>query len=391
MMFKKIASKKVEKKEKNLFIADLKYSRVENFAIISSVIKNNRLPNADLVRVLAMLMVILLHTILNFTIRPDFFATKLYFLFEPIIAIAKTCVLLFFMLSGYLVIAKQRSIKDNFNKTWQKILLPLAFFSLVNVVYAWTKFPYNGTNLQDFITSQLQSVVNFPSSPLWFLVVLFFLYLLNPVWQLIFKNAQTKNIAKFVTFLALIFSLLTTIIGFLVNRTDLFFNNFTAWTGFAFFYLYGALAKNKWIKIDKQKINISLLLIGVTFTMVGDYLTMWQKAHSINFIFNDYTGDYLSISVLMTAVALFNILMSLDLSKIKNNVLTWLANLSFGIYLIHTYVISFFTDIAGFDFNKLQINVYLYNFLNVFLVFSISLFMTIVIKKIPKVRNLIGG
>lgn len=355
------------------------------------MIKANRLPNADLVRVLAMFMVILLHTILNFTIRPDFFATKLYFLFEPIIAVAKTCVLLFFMLSGYLVVVKQRSIKDNLSKTSQKILLPLAFFSLLNVIYAWTKFTYDGMNLKDFVFSQLQGLVTFPSSPLWFLVVLFFLYLLNPVWQLIFKNTQTKNIAKFVTFLALIFSLLTTVASFLANKNDLFFNNFTAWTGFAFFYLYGALAKNKWIKIDNQKFNILLMLLGIILTMVGDYMTMWQKAHSINFIFNDYTGDYLSISVLATSVALFNILMSLDLSKIKSNSLPWLANLSFGIYLIHTYVISFFTDIVGFDFNKLNMNVYLYNLLNIFLVFSISLLLTIIIKKIPKVRNLIGG
>lgn len=355
------------------------------------MMENKRLVNADLVRVLAMLMVILLHTILNFTIRPDFFPSKLYFLFEPIVALAKTCVLLFFMLSGYLVVAKQRSLKDNFNKTSQKILLPLVFFSLVNVAYSWTKFPYDGHNFQDFLTYQLASLVNFPSSPLWFLIVLFFLYLLNPVLQLVFKNEETKDIAKFITFLALLFSLLTTIMSFLVNRVDLFFNNFTAWTGFAFFYLYGALAKKKWIKINQNKINISLILIGITLTMVGDYLTMWQKAQDIDFVFNDYTGNYLSFSVLMTAVALFNFLMSLNLTKIKISILAWLANLSFGIYLIHTYVISFFTDIAGFDFNKLQINVYLYNLLNVFLVFTISILLTIVIKKIPKVKFLIGG
>jgi len=358
------------------------------------MIKTNRLPNADLVRVLAMLMVILLHTILNFTVRPDFFATKLYFLFAPIIAISKTCVLLFFMLSGYLVVAKQRDIKKNFLKTIQKILLPLTFFSLINIVYAWTKFTYNGNNFQDFVVSQLQGLVDFPSSPLWFLVVLFFLYLFNPIWQLLFKNKQTKNIAQLTTLITLIFSILTTVLSFLVNKKDLFFNNFTAWTGFTFFYLYGALVKNKWIKIDKLKINVLLILVGITLTMMGDYLTMWQKTRSIDFILNDYTGNYLSISVLMTAVGLFNILMTMDLSKIQsnvNNAITWLASLSFGIYLIHSYVISFFTDIIGFDFNKLEINVYLYNLLNIFLVFNISLFITIIIKKIPKIKNLIGG
>ena len=86
-----------------------------------------RLLNADLIRVIAMLMVIFLHTILNFTIRPDFFPSKLWFVFEPIVAISKTCVLLFFMLSGYLVIAKKRSIQENINKTIKKIVTPLFF------------------------------------------------------------------------------------------------------------------------------------------------------------------------------------------------------------------------------------------------------------------------
>lgn len=355
------------------------------------MIKTNRFPNADLVRVLAMLMVILLHTILNFTVRPDFFATKIYFLFAPIVAVAKTCVLLFFMLSGYLVIAKQRSVKDNFSKTVQKILLPLTFFSLVNIAYDWTKFTYNGNNFGDFMSIQFQKLLNFPSSSLWFLVILFFLYLLNPVWQLIFKQTQSKNIARFVTFLALVFSLLTTTLSFLANRKDLFFNNFTAWTGFVFFYLYGALVKNKWIKFNDQKLNLLIMGIGGFLTIAGDYLTMWQNTHSIDFIFNDYTSNYLSVPVVMLAIALFNILLSLDLSQIKTSVLAWLADLSFGIYLLHTYVISFFTDIIGFDFNKLQINVYLYNLFNISLVFSFSLLLTIIIKKIPKVRNLIGG
>lgn len=352
--------------------------------------KSSRIINADIIRVTAMFMVILLHTILNFTIRIDFFATKLWFLFEPIIAISKTCVLLFFMLSGFLVISKKRSIKENLDKTFKKILIPLAFFTLLNIAYAWTKFHFDGNNLNLFVIDQIKRMVSFPSSPMWFLVILAFLYLLNPVWQIIFSKEQKPELAKFITFGSLAFSILTTIIQFPSQRINIMFNSFTAWTAFAFFYFYGALIKNKWIKVNNQKINLIMIGVGLILTIAGDFLSIWQRINQISFIWNDYTGNYLNIPIVMIAVGIFNLLISTDFSRLKSNFLSWLSGLSFGIYLIHTYVISLFTDIIGFDFNKLGINVYLYNFLNVFLVLFISILIVTLIKKIPKMRAIIG-
>ncbi len=81
-------------------------------------------PNADLIRVVAMSMVIMLHTVLSFSVRPDFFGTKIYVITEIISACSKTSVLLFFILSGYLVIDKQTSSKKNTYNTLKKIVQP---------------------------------------------------------------------------------------------------------------------------------------------------------------------------------------------------------------------------------------------------------------------------
>ena len=352
----------------------------------------NRLLNADLIRVIAMFMVIFLHTILNFTIRADFFVTKLYFLLEPIAAISKTCVLLFFMLSGFLVISKNRTIKENLKKTSLKILLPLGFFTLVNIFYAWTKFSYNGSNGNQFISDQLHRMIRFPSSPLWFLVVLFFLYFLNPFWQLIFSKSKNLKLARFLTASTLIFSLASAIIEHSVGKLDAISTNLTAWTSFVFFYLYGGLVRNKWIKINNQKLNLSLIGLGFTLTVLGDFFSMQQEIiNSSFFIWSNYTSSYLSIPVTMMAIGIFNFVLSINLSNFKFPVLAWISNLSFGIYLIHIYVVSMLTDVIGFDFNRMQINVYLYNLLNVLLVFSISMMLTLFLKRIPKVKAIIGG
>ena len=349
--------------------------------------KNKRIINADLIRVVAMLMVIFLHTILNFTIRPDFFGTKLWFLFEPIAALSKSSVLLFLILSGYLVISKERTIEENSQKILKKIVIPLAFFEFLNVVYIWTKFDKRIHSFGEFLIQETSRIVGFPSSPLWFLVVLLFLYALNPIWQIIFKN---KKLAKKITLWSLIFSILVTIAHFPINRVGTMLNSFTAWTAYAFFYLYGALVRKKWIETKNQKFNLVLILTGLILTTLGDYLSSWQEINNISNIWTNYTRNYLSIPVIMIAVGLFNFLLNLNLSKFRTKILTQIAQLSFGIYLIHPYVISFFTDIIKFDFNCLEINVYLYNFLNVILVLGISSFITIIIKKIPKLKAVIG-
>src|SRR3972149_11856285 len=157
----------------------------------------SRILNVDIIRILAMLMVFALHPILNFTVRLDFFATKLWFLLEPLVALSKTCVLLFFMLSGFLLLNKNRTIKDNWQKTKQRIIIPLSFFSVLDVIFEFGKLHYDWGMAAIFFQSQLVRLTNFPSSPLWFLVVLVFLYLLNPVWQLIFAQEKNRNLARY--------------------------------------------------------------------------------------------------------------------------------------------------------------------------------------------------
>jgi len=128
----------------------------------------------------------------------------------------------------------------------------------------------------------------------------------------------------------------------------------------------------------------------LTLTIAGDYLTMQHLSFQTPSVWDGYTGNYLSLPVTITAIGIFNLLMSLDLSKLRSDFLIWLSGLSFGIYLTHTYAVSLLTDAIGFDFNKLNLNVYIYNLLNILLVFSISLGITLLIKKTPKLKMVIG-
>lgn len=361
--------------------------------------KNFRILGVDFIRVLAMLMVISLHTILNFTIRPDFFASKVWFILEPFAVFSKIGVQLFFMISGYLVINKNRSIKENWEIVKKRIIIPLGFFSLISLGYNLYRFLLLKKSYVLFWHDQLHNIPNFPNSPLWFLFALLFLHLLNPIWQVLFNDKKDPSPAIYLTKISLLFSIAVTALKFLSKDPTVFFNGFTVWLGYLFFYFYGGLIRNNWITVSKMKTNLLMIFMGLSVTMIGDYYTAFAKAHSISFIFSGYFFEYLSIPVVLLAIGTFNLLISNDFSWLTKktfghkitNLIKLFATLSYGIYLIHPLVTSIFTDIIGFDFDKLAMNVYLYNFLNYFLVLSISAMTSYFILKIPKLRMIIGG
>lgn len=361
--------------------------------------EQNRSINVDVVRVTAMLMVIVMHTMLSFTLRPDFFATKLWFILEPLVAVSHVCVLLFFMLSGYLILSKDRSIPEILGKTFKRLFVPLLIFESLNILYAYWRFGTSSGKLELFFYDQLERLINYPSSPLWFLVVLIYLYLMTPLLSKVFSKQGDRKIAIYITVLAFLLSIVPTPLAYITERTGSSLTNFTSWTVFICFYFYGALVKNKWVNISNQKINYLLFLFGTLFTIIGDYVGVGLRITLNNPGIPIFTQAYTALPLVMVAIGLFNILMSYDFNRLTYTstgrlfvaLISTLAVLSYGIYLLHTYVVSVFSDILQFDFDHLSMNVYLYNIVNFGLVLGISAALTAVILRIPKLRFIIGG
>jgi len=357
-----------------------------------------RLFNVDLIRTLAMMMIVGLHTVLAFTLRPDFFATKTWFILEPFMAFSKSGILLFFMLSGYLVIGKNRTIKENWQTTKNRILIPLLFFSTLDLLYKQYRFSLINSNTLLFWEKQLRNIPGFPDSPLWFLGVLFFLYLLNPLWQVLFGKDKDPKLAVYLTKLSIIFTIFVTVIKFPTLRQGSFYNSFTLWLGYLPLYFYGGLVRNGWINNKRKVVNILMIFLGLLGTVVGDYYTSFAQIHSLQFIWSGYFFEYLSIPNILLAIGTFNLLIALDINPLQNGyvgrafmkVIAVLAGLSYGIYLVHPFVVYIFNDSLGLDFDKLKVNVYGYNVFNYFLVLGTSALISYLIMKVPQLRLIIG-
>ena len=356
--------------------------------------KVERIINADAIRILAMLMIIVMHTFLSFTIRPDFFQTPIYFLLTPIAVVSNAGVLLFFMLSGYLVVGKKRSIKENLQKTIIKLGIPFVFFSLINLAISIQQMSVAHFGIDYFVADLLKQILKFPNSSLWFLIVLMSLYALNPLWELVFSSDGTKNLARYLLKLAFIFTFLITLADYVTGTNPVaspVFNNFTAWMGYACFYLYGAAAKRSWVHIQNQKLNFFLIAVGFSLAFSSNYFSQLFAKDGTSYFWVNYNQSTTSPALAMIAIGIFNQLMMMNLQKLRSKAIIYLSQLSFGIYLIHTNIVALLTTYLGFDFDHIHMNIYLYNLVNFSLVFGISFILVAIISRIKGLKMLIGS
>lgn len=159
------------------------------------------------------------------------------------------CVPLFFMVNGYLMLRKERSIHTLLKKNLKILIVMFAWAFISTAVYMWTNGEWSANNLMDggksFILNSL--LINKPyCEHLWFLKSIFILNLFNPIiYSFIHGN---DNRLKYLLLLLVLFTV--QFIDIVVCR---FSNPMLGWmTGFSVLYyvlgyalLDGHLATNK--------------------------------------------------------------------------------------------------------------------------------------------------
>lgn len=358
---------------------------------------NDRHSGIDILRVIAMLGVVFLHTIDPFTVRGDFFLTKAWFLFEPLSAIARSSLALFFIISGYLVIEKNRTVRENLRVTVRRILIPLIFFSILSSFFFIFK---TGKSIWTAIdpTYVFGNIMKLPDNWLWFLETLLFLYLLNPLWQLVFADTSKRSAARYVVALFFLFTGMVVALKFIVY-TPHFFNRFTTWIAYVCCYLYGALVRNKWSKRKSLYFYLFMFLGGLTLQIIGVYFSIVNNIKGTPLQFAGYFADNTSIPALLMSIGLFNIFINIKKIRMFNVhfsrglmlFVQTLAGLSYGIYLTHEFISQTLADVMGWSVDSMHINVYLFNFGFFAITLVGSALITFILLRIPKVRVILGA
>lgn len=355
---------------------------------------------ADLVRSLAIIGVIGVHLVIPITARPDFFGGTVWWGTFLLNCLFRMSVPLFVMLSGYLTLGKPRSISENNHRVIKRLLIPLvAYYLIFTIAYAamaWLRHePYDYVGIFHNLSKNTHS-------SLYFLVVLFFIQLLNPLWNIL---TEVKNlpILKYVCTFFLTLGTVSYIFYYLSLREGEVFSTYTYWVMWIGYYLYGYLVKLKPTVLTKaeQSKYMLMLIAGWLLTVGFGYATLYMYHHHISDLFyiggQTYADGYLSISVMLMTIGTFNLLMrhpvikKLEKRILLRKVIIFLASISFALYLNHLLVIDTMNKFFGVtpDSPSMHGLVY-YMIVNTILTFALTIPLAYVIKKTPIIRKLVG-
>lgn len=155
-------------------------------------------------------------------------------------------------------------------------------------------------------------------------------------------------------------------------------------SGYLVYALIGYLLWH--IKLTKGQ-RYAIYLTGVAGWAVR-FFGGWYLSYQENAVNGTFSG-YLNVPCMVQSIAVFVFFMYADLSWIEKKIgrlIRQLSSLSFGVYLVHFYIMRFFIDFFAINMSSWQ-----WRLTGVFLVYASSVCMVAVMKKIPGFSRLIGS
>lgn len=339
---------------------------------------------ADLIRVIATVLVVVIHVSGQITNVWGEVPNGSWLIADIYGGIARVCVPLFFMISGFLLLPRVESLSAFYRKRIPKVLIPYIVWSLIYLWWFCGNHP--GTCTPSFIRDLL--LVRGTYYHLWFLRALLGIYLILPVLRLMVQPEADRKILWYLIALWLVFQTGLTLAkqfwGFQLGL------NVPLATGFIGFFFLGYLL-GAW-SLSRLTIIVSAVawVLGTLATIVGTYLLTQYSGK-----FEGFFYDFLSLNVIVASAAAFLLLRWMSESKVfalpnVHELLRWLASASFGIYLVHILVIEVLqSKIPGFHLDTFIGNPFWSIPLVAIIVLIVSLVITRVLQKVPIVERMI--
>lgn len=250
-------------------------------------------------------------------------------------SISRYAVPVFFMISGSLLLGREFEIKGFLKNRLGKIIPPFLFWSLFYSVFNRYVFNYEVFN----IAKVIKDVFYGSEYHLWFVYTLIGVYLIAPIFQKWIAFSKEKDFQYFL--IIWMITLFLTLPGIAIYFPKI---NLTYFSGFLGYFILGYYLKN-YINC-KNWILYLFISIGLLITIFGTYYFSFK-----NHKFYEYFYEYLSLNALAVSVGvflLFNKIENIN-DKIKP-IISKFNECSFGIYLIHPFIIVVFTFLGFFTY-----------------------------------------
>lgn len=336
--------------------------------------------------------VVVLHTVAN----PESFGIKADHLsFYPVLFILIGIVFsfgvpIFFMQSGANVLnyRERYDTKIFVKKRIHKVVIPFLLWSILGFVFLHNE-QLGQINCLNFIKGFISGNI---VGPYWFFYNIIGFYLCVPFMSVIIEKASPQLI-RYIIIIALIYNTILPIIDLILGTSNMFNPSIPFIGAYLQYFLAGWYIINVPIKKNIRKwiywLAIFILIFEVTLTII--FTIFIHHSHRLTYP-GGIVKNFADIANLPAFICMFALFMALKYAEpyISNwtisNYLPTLAGLTFGIYLVHPFVISYcLNPIQPFLLDvPLIIKIIFYPLF----VYLISGLITFIIRQVPLIRNL---
>lgn len=347
---------------------------------------NNRLIYIDWLKIFAIFAVIIIHVnaMRWYQVNVNSFEWNVYNFYYTI---TKWSVPVFVMASGVLFLnqKKQISIKQIYFKYITRLVSALLFWSFIYIIIR--SYTYgNVVNFETIVNAFLGGQVNYQ---LWFVYMIIGIYIVTPIVRKAINNSTRKETEYFLILCFLFTSLFPFISSFSMFLKFTVYQNvmISCCGGFLGYYVLGHYLSNYEISKKLQHFIYFISLLSLIFIFFG---TMYSS-HKVGISIEKYYG-YLSPMIVFISASIFLIfknhfrVYNNSDKKILSSIVRVFSNNIFGVFLVHDIFIIILIK------NNIMPNI-ISPILGVpiftFVIFILSLFLTLLIGKIPFLKKYI--
>lgn len=324
----------------------------------------------DLIRVIACFMVVMIHAPLPIEKADGIFLSSLSYVTIP-------CIGLFFMVSGALLLPVKEKTASFLKRRLSKIIIPTLFWSIIYIGYNY----YQGA---DHIWCK--EILSIPFSAqghgvMWFMYTLTGLYLITPILRHWLHSSSKRELEFYLILwtITLCYPLLGLFLFIQAGATGILYYN----TGYVGYFLLG-----HYLMKYPEAISWKFLFPLVIISLLAPVFCKW-KQYEVDFYSMFWT---LSIFVAICCTAWFKGLIQygkiiIKFEKIRSCIVQ-ISNLSFGIYLMHIFVMRYI--IWKWDWIQNIDNYMGQTFIIVILTFSLSMLGCYLLSWMPGAIYVIG-
>jgi surface polysaccharide O-acyltransferase-like enzyme len=344
---------------------------------------------ADILRILAIVGVVLVHIVYEFYARPDFLGGTTWWIANVLSGVSHSAVPLFIMLSGALLLRRTQNAKQLWQRIFHRLLIPMLFWLVFYLLWHLRFDPPQPTIIQF-----LGMIATGNIYELYFLVILVGLYTLIPVLQAYVLPSRSRT--KLVILITALAGGVTYFAPYFWTGGILPVTAFTLCIPYISYFLLGDLLAQRPFSLRPFAI---LAVIGVVGIAALGYMNVYLRGRGITPFWIgglSYFDEYFSPNTFLLSVALFPLMYHADwlanLAKSAKVVsaIRLLATASFAVYLVHSAVTETIEQQFGYRLGNNHGNLLEFFMLHTLLILTVSFILAILGVSIPYVRAVFG-